>query len=534
MLVDSDGTAIEAGLSTKHGNSPRKQNKNSRKRKRQKNDGRPPDTNSKLFPSKKKSARQKPTQNVQGTAQNDPRFCGPKWKFTTPMGAVITNTCPLDSLLIVLFGPLKGKAMLSPFPELLDPDSLLVKAFHHMENHNWDAARMQWLTDWHKHDLSRPKNMFSNIHEQFCSTGVIGPLDQSFRIKFERTTICMSDHGLCDVCPRKQCVSKLSLVMFAGQTLVHCFENNFGEKTGRHCHISHGCKGPTFCKETDKIEWPHVLCIDTTSVNLEQHQLVTKWGGKKFILRGTVLCARKHFTTLVRMPNGWMHYDGCHRPMITFHNLQDTRGACRGREPALTLFEVVDEAEDRDFLDASTDWRDIFVGRAASGGFAGIRNFPAIDGSDSEGTSSLASPKNLLKKLNTQVSQKTKTTPTKTKKTQTTTARKKVRRQSRAMLGWSLPVNSPTRGPLPKCRGCKKPIERHEKRVRHTFKQDPNEKPLTWQWHLKTGCLCGMGPLHMKTFLDKRFASKLAQRVQASVMKFRLDDSDDESSDEGS
>ena len=548
---DTDRSAVMSGLPTKYGQCPRTQNKKGRKGKRSRNDGRPPDKNSTLFPRSKKKARRAASKEAKASlsVSQDNRFAGPKWAFTTASGAHMTNTCPLDAFLMSLFAPAKGKAMINPLCELSDPSSLVATTFQHMEAHKWNAARLHWYDKWFNHDITESRNWWGSVQEQFSGDRRgMGPLEQSFRIKYHQMVRCMNNN-----CPSKQLSnevipdelkipgSTLALTMLDGQTVTDCIAMALDDSVKKVCQISQDCGGPSFYTKAEIVQWPRLLCIDTTSNSLDKIAFVSRWGGKKFVLRSAVLCDNFHFTALTRMPKGWMHNDGIDRPMFTFYDLEDIVEACRGRLPALTMFEVLDDSDTREFLDPNHDWRDTFVGTAAVTGFTGTPNFQNDKGNSNSvmddkggddggrGRSQFATPRALLQSLKAHISQGTQSS--RQTKAETTTKRKakadkkQDRRKSRKMMGWSIPASSPKRGPLPTCKGCGQKIERHEHRVRHKFEseKDPTIKPI-WQYHLKSSCLLNMSGEHMSSFLAKKFSSKGAQICQAMVAKFAFDD----------
>ena len=102
-------------------------------------------------------------------------------------------------------------------------------------------------------------------------------------------------------------------------------------------------------------------------------------------------------------------------------------------------------------------------------------------------------------------------------------------REQRKVTGWSMPRASPKSGPLPKCRGCNKPIERYEKRLRNKFQSKQYHKfEQVWQFHLKVSCLVNLRAEHMKSFLAKKWTTKRAQEVQKSLAQLGLDSEESE------
>ena len=296
---DNDRFGIMAGLSTKHCQFPRQSNPKGKRHKRTANDGRPPDKNSTLFP--KKKLRRASTTQMRVVSNTEHRYEGPTWNFVSETGARITNTCPLDSFLMLLFVPVKGKAMFQPFPELTNKNSLLSRAFALMEKHNWDGARTLWLTDWFNHDMERPRNCFGDMAELFSnSKRKRSPLDASFRIKFNQMQICRREGGCLgkvgldndvEMSGFAQRVEKLTIVPTGDQTLTDCLEQLLGNVKGNYCQQTarSGCPGPTEQFAAQNIEWPHVLIMDCGGIPLDKLAF-SSFGVEKSLFSGEPLC----------------------------------------------------------------------------------------------------------------------------------------------------------------------------------------------------------------------------------------------------
>ena len=90
-----------------------------------------------------------------------------------------------------------------------------------------------------------------------------------------------------------------------------------------------------------------------------------------------------------------------------------------------------------------------------------------------------------------------------------------VQRNSRIPRGWSVPKNSPTRGPNPVCRGCNRQIERGELRARNNHLARPIDQHKTvHQFHLKVECLQNLPEKQLQGFLQKRWSQKAVLEVQ--------------------
>ena len=90
------------------------------------------------------------------------------------------------------------------------------------------------------------------------------------------------------------------------------------------------------------------------------------WRDKKFLLRGAILGDGGHFTTVLRMPNGWMQFDDMARPKFKFCKKEEDRVAMGGKIITCVAFEIVPQNETRQFGNVEVDWTSTFVGRWAT------------------------------------------------------------------------------------------------------------------------------------------------------------------------
>ena len=233
-----------------------------------------------------------------------------------------------------------------------------------------------------------------------------------------------------------------------------------------------------------------------------------------------------HWTCVLRMPTGWLHYDGMDQPKFTFYNLEDATAAQRERRVSVAMFEVVDQSETRNFLNENHDWRDTFVGISADIGFTGFVNFPGTTNEhvedDHESIAVATSPEDLFESINSSIK-----APPNMGTKRKSSAKKPKKGDSRVVMGWSMPKRIPQYGPKPKCKTCGKIIERNEERVRLRFQSEtrPEIKPVH-QFHLSAHCLNKLETKHKQSFLEKKWPQKKLQIVQKTLAGIADDDSD--------
>ena len=280
------------------------------------NDGRPPDTSSKLIP---KSER-KPVMSTDG-------FTPIPWSFKYN-NLSYTNTCRLDSFL-QLFHYLDSKNLLhKPLKKTLGMDSLLMKSLAYLKNNDHATARFIWqekLMGTRRSEWNRSK------------TDWFGSLPDLFSIEKELFLLTLQWKSLCSntQCPnRKEHVpmkKQNSYVGFPSNTsfMKEEFLKYYGAKEDATCgysratemvildnipneEIAEKCHGPAIETEKQITRWPHFF---TFVLNLP-NQLVTqlpeklKMLGKTLVLRGTIHGDQLHFVTWVKDGNKWIFFDG--------------------------------------------------------------------------------------------------------------------------------------------------------------------------------------------------------------------------------
>ena len=112
-------------------------------------------------------------------------------------------------------------------------------------------------------------------------------------------------------------------------------------------------------------------------------------------------------------------------------------------------------------------------------------------------------------------------------------AKKKEKEQSpktkpeRIVKGWSFPKIIPSKGPLPKCRGCGKKIGRNEPRIRHNYYEEKHHAHLSvHQFHVKYSCLADLKKQQLEEFLKKKWSQKEVERVQNMLKRMGTPETD--------
>ena len=304
-----------------------------------------------------------------------------KWK-----GASIINTCPLDSFLMLLIATLEGKCLLRDYVELRDMDSVLSQVFAHIKRNKWDEARVIWMTKWLGLDCSQDQDLWGNVVDLFLVTARSNkrcPLDQSCWLKWDFEVTC----GRRDGCTGNQLPSQIdddreettedmevvtikhrtrfTIMVSSQQTFFDAMEELLGEHiaSATSC-IRRSCQGPRVHKKAYNISWPHCIFFECPGHSLSDIPFTFVWQQKRFIFRGTVLFGNGHFCAVIRMYNGWMHYDDMSHPKFTYFDIGNEEAAQMGKTPNLAMFEVVDIHEEKNFRNESCGWKDIFIGKS--------------------------------------------------------------------------------------------------------------------------------------------------------------------------
>ena len=88
----------------------------------------------------------------------------------------------------------------------------------------------------------------------------------------------------------------------------------------------------------------------------------------------------------------------------------------------------------------------------------------------------------------------------------------------RVATGWCFRFWRPERGPLSKCQGCKKSIDRDDPCVIYTFLKKPIHKFSTaWSFHCKGACLARMRGAELQLFKEKKWKEKVVSDVVAEL-----------------
>ena len=183
----------------------------------------------------------------------------------------MTSTCPLDSSLVTLFVPWKGKTLLKAYTKLANLESLPARVFHLMNIHNCDFARLWWYKEWFHNGNAKSKSWTGDLTRQFCDRGRESPLEQSFHPTFDHMTEYLEEN-----CPSKgkqnsevvlkaynEKVQKLTVVMLSTHSSVEeCFKHTLGKHVDECCVHANKCYGPTQLLHVEDIQWLTVLCLD--------------------------------------------------------------------------------------------------------------------------------------------------------------------------------------------------------------------------------------------------------------------------------
>ena len=86
------------------------------------------------------------------------------------------------------------------------------------------------------------------------------------------------------------------------------------------------------------------------------------WRNKKFILRDTILGDGIHFTTVLQMPHGWMHFGDMMHPKFLLFDQDESEAAMMGQEINFLAFEVVSDTETKQFGNENHEWMETFTG----------------------------------------------------------------------------------------------------------------------------------------------------------------------------
>ena len=534
-MVEADRESMKRGLSTKYGQFPRHADPSGKKEKRSKNDGRPPDTNRRLFSgktskkgkapaSKKKTPAPPPSPEAEEPVRG---HIGANWNFTWD-GVEMKNTCPLDTFLTMLVVPVWGGAMVQNYLQPTDPTSLISRTWVKMSQENWDEARILWMTEWLQLDVSQPQNLFSNITEMFAQMGKVSPLAQAYEMKYDFQQVCcqpkcagqglappggvaegedggeVSDNGKRVITTNRR---KMSHMVIEGWTFPQALEFEHGEKVfDNHC-ARMGCHGPSMRLASVVTKWPTMMVFDCPSHMLNELPFTFVWRKKKFVLRGVALNAQDvHWFAIFRMPNGWMTYDGMLYPHFRFHPLDKWSEAMRGYKLSVAMFEVLDSSVEEDFGNPNIDWTTCFDGREECG-------------FGTEETIEQENKKPKAKKLKTTNTKETGKKPKdfldKLLKEDLKKPVQKTARESRISSGWSYSGRKKRSGPLAKCTGCRKTISREDHRLRHRVKLKKNHQHATvCQFHIKSECIWKAGIIHVKPFLEKKWSQALVKVVR--------------------
>ena len=339
-----------------------------RKRKRSKNDGGAPDTNKTLgVPPKKGSLppRNRPEtpppllpieirkqQERELSRRHGGKFLGIKWG----MPGYATNTCPLDSFLMMMYLPHKLELLFTPYPELKERNSLLSRSFALLDQNRSVEARQLWIEELYgisitpSHegpgvDLFDSTEIFrrfaywkteryqsSSVECHALARKVAGdhPLKKTFEWMQTMNGKCIHEPK-CQGHTDEEVEIPLTLRMKL-RTNCQCTSERTTPTQILDSHLSDGlrqsctgvfvdengklknCSGPTLWDESKVVRWPHTMIFTqfgvTRNGKLEDWPEQFTYREKRFVLRGATLCSHSHFRSSTKVDGGWISFDG--------------------------------------------------------------------------------------------------------------------------------------------------------------------------------------------------------------------------------
>ena len=568
---DIDHQASLKGLSNKHSQHPRVAPK-SRKRKMQKNDGRGPDTTEMLKAAKKgrkmehhKKAVQMALDKLGQCETADGKFHGISWSFQHK-GQSYANTCPLDSFLSLLFILHKGKLMVHPLVELSNHKSLLAKAFKELDEKDPMTgginARMLFIDKWHKrqwlednrYSLFSSLDVFFHENDYAQAASKTSPIFQSTVWECTRATPactlgdnCQHPDGPQHAIPRekrKQMTSfskttddgvgnmdeevmkriidaKFSSYKTSTNCGVEYFETGEVTEDGRKKKESRvTCPGYQVCQKAeikriahlavfDQGEGPFGFCTGITGLADVPFQFVCM--EKRWVFRGAILGDGAHFTSVARLPNCWMHYDGMKKPMLQIHPL-DSEGsmdAMHNRGLAHLFYEVLELDEESTFGSAELDHSTVFHYDIEDEG----GKEKEFEENDEE---KVWDDDNQVTSGQDDVGFPVVETVVGTSSDDESSENNS--QGGRIPPGWSIRMKRfGKRGPLPQCKGCRGDIKRDATCLRCSYTAKRwHSYPTVDQCHCKVGCLQNLDKTVLKKLTQKHWTD---QRVATVTQK---------------
>lgn len=183
--------------------------KKQKKRQSAINDGRAPDKTEDLIEAKAKRRRKTTTTDEFSSSSMvmalPKPFPGIKWSIDLPH-VHVTNTCPLDSLLTLIYTLHKCNIFTNDWPQLSNEQSLLSRSFALLDNNQCDDARLLWVKEFYGHNDIPPSgscekrnrkkiDIFGTCSVFFDGGMTTHPIRDAVRLEFKQESTCIREGG---------------------------------------------------------------------------------------------------------------------------------------------------------------------------------------------------------------------------------------------------------------------------------------------------------------------------------------------------
>ena len=251
-----------------------------------------------------------------------------------------------------------------------------------------------------------------------------------------------------------------------------------------------------------------------------------EWNGKNFFIRGFLLCDRIHYTSIMRIENGWMHYDGMMAPpRFRIYPLGKGREAMRGRPIALIIYEITDKSINKLVGNPSAKLEEKFdiagtdVTEVRSSSSSSRKN--SISSSSDESSSGVeltAVKKKLAQEASTQRDVIEALMGLGREMTQATKEHKAGSPKKKPTWGF-FRRDAQKRGQRPKCKGCNKSIDYSELCIKHIWKKQGLKHKNDFTYHCNVKCLSKLNPVHKTQFANMDWKGDKQMQNVADAMK---------------
>ena len=510
-----DRTAAESGQSILVSHFPHAEIPGNKKQKRAKGDHRGPDTSKALGLTKKSRF----SRGRRSASCNLTLFFGPRWR----MNGVATNTCPLDSWLIVIYVPHLVQSQIESQPEFEFDAFGATGMFHNLNDaKKWQREKdgCELIPDFDEHPMYESLSMeFTRklvcLKENGCSAHRDWDSDEDSVNDGDRVEKLDKPNG---VVRRVRFRTALNFKADLGAGPEEGLEHFLSERTRTGCPVRkysnskeelHSCNGPTQQCRVEVEKWPNTLVFQAGGSNLRLSDLPRVFckDRKQFNLRGATISTPGHFVAAVKHPDGWVSYDGLRNvPRFKFHKENNSEEAMNfdfGRLDLVT-YEVCEEDSPL-HKDENFDWSEV------------------IEAGNSWGRPTKRQPSS--QEIADSLTKLTKSLQSSTRKRMASKPVKRSPKKAREPMGWSFKKTGGVRGPQIKCNGCKCPIARECPFVQHRYKKKIGHKwATTDSFHCKSDCLKKMSNHHMALFLQKKWADSTIRNLVAQLSQSQDND----------